>query len=55
MIISLTVLVSHVGFHNMAYGLVVLVVCQCISLLLTRLDARFTVCFFYEILQTLSF
>lgn len=42
MIISMAVLVFQVGLHNMAYGLGVLIFCQCISLLLTRLDARFT-------------
>jgi hypothetical protein len=45
MAVSLVALIFQVGAHNMAYGLVTLVICQAISILLTKLDAKFTVYF----------
>jgi hypothetical protein len=45
MIISLSLLVFQVGARNVAYGVAVLVICQTISLLLTKLNSKFMVFF----------
>lgn len=43
MVISLVALSYEVKTHNMLYGLGVLIACQVFSLMLTKLDAKFTV------------
>lgn len=45
MAVALIVLIFQVGANNMAYGLTTLVICQAISIILTKLDANFTVFF----------